>query len=76
MGGNVSGKIPEGSTCKTKIREFLEEISIRGIKAGIATSNGREMVDAVLKSLGLEQYFQVVATAQKWQRENRHWIFT
>ena len=48
---------------KPGVREFLEEISIRGIKAGIATSNGREMVDAVLKSLGLEQYFQVVATA-------------
>lgn len=48
---------------KPGVREFLEEIAIRGIKAGIATSNGREMVDAVLKSLGLEQYFQVVATA-------------
>lgn len=48
---------------KPGVREFLEEITIRGIKAGIATSNGREMVDAVLKSLGLEKYFQVVATA-------------
>lgn len=27
---------------KPGVREFLEEISIRGIKAGIATSNGRE----------------------------------
>ena len=48
---------------KPGVREFLEESSIRGIKAGIATSNGREMVDAVLKSLGLGKYFQVVATA-------------
>ena len=44
---------------KPGVREFLEEISSRGI----ATSNVREMVDAVLNSLGLEQYFQVVATA-------------
>ena len=61
---------------KPGVREFLEEISIRGIKAGIATSNGREMVDAVLKSLGLEQYFQVVATACEVAAGNRHRIFT
>lgn len=33
------------------------------MKAGIATSNGRAMVDAVLDSLGIRRYFQVVATA-------------
>ena len=31
--------------------------------AGIATSNGRDMVDAVLESLQIRPYFQVIATA-------------
>ena len=35
------------------------------MKAGIATSNGRAMVDTVLDSLGIRRYFQVVATAQR-----------
>ena len=48
---------------KPGVREFLEEIAIRGIKAGIATSNGRDMVDAVLESLQIRPYFQVIATA-------------
>ena len=43
--------------------EFLEHITGRGIRCGIATSNGREMVDAVLKSLNIGSYFQVVTTA-------------
>ena len=33
---------------KPGAREFLEELAARGIPAGIATSNGREMVSAVL----------------------------
>ncbi len=48
---------------KPGVREFLEEISIRGIKSRYCYQQRKEMVDAVLKSLGLEQYFQVVATA-------------
>lgn len=43
--------------------EFLELLRTGGIKAGIATSNGRPMVEAVLKSLEIGPYFQVVATA-------------
>ena len=43
--------------------EFLKELKRRGIKTGIATSNGREMVDAVLKALQIEEYFDVVTTA-------------
>ena len=43
-----------------RLLEFLKE---SGIPAGIATSNGREMVDAVLDSLGIRKYFQVIATA-------------
>lgn len=43
--------------------EFLNELKKRGIRTGIATSNGREMVDAVLQSLQMEEYFDVVTTA-------------
>jgi len=42
--------------------DFLKYITERGLKAGIATSNGRQMVDAVIDSLNIGQYFQVVAT--------------
>ena len=41
---------------------FLEFLKESGIQAGIATSNGREMVDAVLNSLGIAPFFQVIAT--------------
>ncbi len=48
---------------KKGAREFLEYLKSRGIKAGIATSNGRMMVDAVLESLKIRDYFQAVSTA-------------
>lgn len=48
---------------KKGAREFLHHLRSRGIAAGIATSNGREMVDAVLHSLGIEPYFNVITTA-------------
>lgn len=43
--------------------EFLAFAREHGLLCGIATSNGREMVDAVLESLNMESYFQAVATA-------------
>lgn len=48
---------------KPGAREFLEALSARAIPAGIATSNGREMVSAVLKALDIEKYFCEVVTA-------------
>lgn len=48
---------------KPGAEEFLRYLKDHGIKAGIATSNGRAMVDAVLGSLGIGLYFQVVVTA-------------
>lgn len=48
---------------KPGAREFLELIKKKDIKCGIATSNGRELVDTVLHSLGIEGYFQAVTTA-------------
>lgn len=43
--------------------EFLKLLKSKGIKAGIATSNGREMVDAVMEALQITPYFQVITTA-------------
>lgn len=43
--------------------EFLQYCKMHRIKTGIATSNGREMVDAVLESLKIGAYLDVVTTA-------------
>lgn len=48
---------------KKGAKAFLEYLKDNGIKAGIATSNGRDMVDAVLDSLKISDYFQVITTA-------------
>lgn len=42
---------------------FLKYLKQSGIKTGIATSNGREMVDAVMDALQITPYFHVVKTA-------------
>ncbi len=43
--------------------EFLNYLKSHGIKAGIATSNGRELLDAVVAGLRLEPYFQCRMTS-------------
>lgn len=48
---------------KTGAREFLQYLEEQGIKTGIATSNGRDMVEAVLESLNIDRCFQIVTTA-------------
>ena len=48
---------------KKGAHRFLEYLKKNGIRAGIATSNGRAMVDAVLDSLKIGPYFQVITTA-------------
>lgn len=50
-------------TLKPGARAFLDYIADNGIAAGIATSNGQAMVDAVLDALDIRRYFKVVATA-------------
>ena len=47
---------------KPGILEFLEWLKARGIPAGIATSNSRELVDGVLVARGIEEYFSSVVT--------------
>lgn len=48
---------------KKGVIEFLEELRRRGIKTGIATSNSKELVEHVLKSLNITQYFDSVRTS-------------
>lgn len=48
---------------KKGVRRFLSYLKENGFRAGIATSNGRAMVDAVLHSLDMEAFFQVIMTA-------------
>ena len=44
---------------------FLEFLKSKGIRMGIATSNNRTMVDAVLKSLNIKDYFEVIITSDE-----------
>lgn len=48
---------------KKGVIEFLEELRSRGIKTGIATSNSKELVNHVLKSLNITEYFDSVRTS-------------
>lgn len=41
---------------------FLQYVKSLGVPMGIATSNGRVIVDAVLHSLGIQSYFDVITT--------------
>ena len=43
--------------------EFLKYCKENGIRTGIGTSNGSEIVDAVLTSLKVKEYFDAVVTA-------------
>ena len=43
-----------------RLLQYLEQT---GKKAGIATSNGRDMVDVVLEALQIRPFFQIIATA-------------
>lgn len=48
---------------KPEALHFLQELKKRGISMGIATSNAREMVEAVLTSCGIRSFFQNVSTS-------------
>ena len=45
------------------VLEFLKYCKENGIRTGIGTSNGSEIVDAVLTSLKVKEYFDAVVTA-------------
>lgn len=48
---------------KPGVRHFLDFLKAKGIRIGIATSNGWDMVNGVLDALEIRGYFQVIATA-------------
>ncbi|MEF9954265.1 MAG: HAD family phosphatase [Clostridium sp.] len=48
---------------KTGAEDFLKYLKSKHIKMGIATSNSRDMVEAVLASLQIGDYFELVTTA-------------
>ena len=48
-----------------KLLQYLKE---HNIKAGIATSNSRELVDLVIQKLGIESYFHSVRTSCEVER--------
>lgn len=48
---------------KPGAKEFLSCMKEKGVLLGIATSNARELVEAVLKSLEVETYFTSIRTA-------------
>jgi len=50
-------------TLKPGTEKLLSYLKSAGIKLGIATSNGRKMVDAVLDSQNISDYFSSVVTA-------------
>ena len=48
---------------KKGVKKFLETLKARDIKMGIATSNSTELVGAVLKALGILEYFSEIRTS-------------
>lgn len=50
-------------TLKEGAREFLDYAGERGIRFGIATSNTRELVEAVLDALQISERFTTICTA-------------
>ena len=61
---------------KRGAKEFLSYVSKRGILCGIATSNSREMVDAVLASLDMRRFFRLWLRPARSRRESRSRIST
>lgn len=53
---------------KPGVLEFLQYCRERHIRLGIATSNSRELVDAVIGALHLEEYFDCIMTACEVQK--------
>lgn len=47
---------------KPGVRELLEELKSRKIPVGISSSNSRDLIVAVLKAHGIEEYFNCITT--------------
>lgn len=53
---------------KPGCKKFLEHLRLKGIRMGIATSNKRSMVDVVLESLNMKDFFEVITTSDEVKR--------
>lgn len=53
---------------KPGVSAFLQYLKQRGIKTGIATSNSKELLLAVLESLGIAEYFDELHTSCEVKR--------
>ena len=53
---------------KPGCKKFLEHLRSKGIKMGLATSNNRSMVDVVLESLNMKDFFEVITTSDEVKR--------
>jgi HAD superfamily hydrolase (TIGR01509 family) len=53
---------------KEGVEEFLHYLRDHDIKAGIATSNSRELVDLIIESHGVKEYFDSVRTSCEVER--------
>ena len=56
-------KYTEEVPLKKGVLEFLQQCRQQGIRMGIATSNSRELAEAVVEALHIADYFQVIATS-------------
>ncbi len=59
-------------TLKPGVKVFLDYLRAYGIKMGIATSNSRELVMAVLKQLDIAHYFASVRTSCEVEKGKPH----
>lgn len=57
---------------KKGVLDFLRQLKKRGIKTGIATSNGRNIVDAVLDALHIKSFFDNVLTGCEVEKGKPH----
>lgn len=52
---------------KEGVLEFLQQARAQGLKMGIATSNSRQLTEAVLNALHITEYFDCVLTSHEVQ---------
>jgi HAD superfamily hydrolase (TIGR01509 family) len=57
------GKYMTEVPLKKGAKEFLEDLKVRGIKTGIASSNSRDMIFDTLRAHGIEQLIDSVRTS-------------
>ena len=53
---------------KPGVRDFLDAASAAGLRMGIATSNARDMVEAVLDAHGIKERFGAIITSNEVER--------